>query len=75
MEVVGQLNLKKKEKHGNCGVILTNPNNIFCVLILVFFTFRNVKIHETVDLCRKKKQFAIVIKTSFQKQIYMYLLP
>ena len=55
MKVVRQLNLKKKEKIGDRGVIPTNPRNAFWVLIPIYFTFRNVKIHKTVTLCWKKK--------------------
>ena len=54
MKVVCQLNLKKKEKTGNRGVIPTNPYNASWVLIPVYFTIRNVRIHETVASCRKK---------------------
>ena len=54
MKVVHQLNLKKKEKTSDCGLIPTNPYNAFWVLIPAYFTFRNVKIHKTVASCRKK---------------------
>ena len=54
MKVVRQLNLKKTEKTGDRGVILTTPYNAFWVLMPAYFKFRNVKIHETVGSCRKK---------------------
>ena len=54
MNVVRQLNLKKKEKIGDLGVIPTNPHKAFWVLIPIYFIFRNVKIHGTVALCRKR---------------------
>ena len=63
MKVVRQLNLKKKEKTGDRGVIPTNPYNAFWVLIPIYFTLRNVKIHETVASCRKKKRFVAVNKS------------
>ena len=53
MKVVRQLNLKKKENTGDRGVIPTNLY-IFWVPIPVYFRFRNVKVNETVALCRKK---------------------
>ena len=55
MNVIRQLNLKRKEKFGDCEVILTNLHNALWVLIPVYFAFRNIKIHEMVALCRKKK--------------------
>ena len=62
MKVVRQQNLKKKEKIADCGVTPINPNNAFWVLTPVYFTFRNVKIHETVALFWKKKQFVTFTK-------------
>ena len=73
MKVVCQINMKKKEKIGDRGVIPTNLHNAFWVLMPVYFTFRNVNIHETVALYRKKNQFAIVIKCLISRA-YVYIL-
>lgn len=72
MKVVHQLNLKKKEKTGERGVTPANPHNVFWVLIPVYFTFRNAKIHETVGFCPKKTVCDIDKKPHF-KTIYMYI--
>ena len=73
MKVVCQLNLKKKEKTGNRGVIPTNPYNASWVLIPVYFTIRNVRIHETVASCRKKTVCDSDQKPHFKSK-YTYIL-
>ena len=70
MKVVGQPNLKKKEKIGDHGVTPTKHFNALWVLIPVYFIFRNVKIHETVALYRKR-QFATVTKCLIFKSKYI----
>ena len=40
-------------KIGDHGVTPTNPRNTFWVLIHIYFTFKNITIHETVASCPK----------------------
>ena len=67
IKLVRQLNLKKKEKTGERGVIPTDSYNVFWVLIPVYFALRNVKIYEMVASCRKT-QFATVTKSVISRE-------